>query len=250
MKRNRVVGFVAAAVLAAGCTVHDINEPSLAGPSEMALALSISATPDRIAQDGVSTSTVQITAHNSITGTFAANVELRLAIYIGDQPVDFGTLGAPTVFTNSNGRASTTFRAPLAPPFLAGGPSKVVSIVATVVGSNYSVSSHTGRAVDIQVTPPPAPSQVAGAPVAILAVTGTAAKVGTTVLFDGTKSYAEPGHSIVAWSWDFGDGLTNDEHGFDASHIYVTPGTYYAVLGVVDDLGRTDSDIKTIVVAP
>jgi PKD repeat protein len=249
MKGNWVGGLLAAAVIAAGCTVHDVNEPPLTGPSEMAMALDITATPDRLAQDGISKSTVTVTALD-FKGQAVQNLELRLQVFIGDLPVDFGSLSAPTVFTNNAGRASTTFTAPLAPPFLAGGPSKVVSVMATVVGTNYAISSRTRRAVDIQVTPPPAPPPPQGAPVAILTASATSTKVGATVLFDGSKSYAEPGHSIDKWYWDFGDGLTNDEHGNDASHIYVTPGTYYAVLGVVDDVGRIDSDIKTIVVTP
>jgi hypothetical protein len=248
MKAFSVCGLIAA-VFAAACTVHDVNEPPLTGPSEMAMALNITATPDRLAQDGISTSTVAITALD-YKGQPVQNLELRLQIFIGDQQVDFGSLSSRTVFTNAAGRASTSFTAPLAPPFLAGGPGKVVSIEATIVGTNYTVSSRTGRRVEIQVMPPPAPQQPQGAPVAILAASTTNTKVGATVLFDGTKSYAEPGHSIVSWAWDFGDGLTNDEHGSDASHIYVSPGTYYAVLGVVDDLGRIDSDIKTIVVVP
>jgi PKD repeat protein len=213
------------------------------------MALNISATPDRLAQDGISTSTVTVVARD-VKGQPISNVELRLQIFIGDIQVDFGSIAAPTIYTNAAGRATTTFTAPLAPPFLAGGPSKIVSIVASIVGTNYSVSSHVGRTVEIQVTPPPAPPPQQGAPVVILDVSTTNAKVGDTVLFDGTKSYAQPGHSIVSWFWDFGDGLTNDEHGNDASHIYISPGTYYAVLGVVDDVGRIASSIKTIVVNP
>src|SRR5262249_16266237 len=121
---------------------------------------------------------------------------------------------------------------------------------AVPVGTNYSISSVLNRHVEIQVMQPPAPRAPDGAPVAILAVSATSAKVGTTINFDGTKSYAEPGHSIQSWHWSFGDGLTNDEHGSDASHIYVAPGTYNAVLGVVDDLGRIDSDIKQITITP
>jgi PKD repeat protein len=250
MKGNWVCGLIAAAVFAAGCTVHDVNELPLTGPSEMAMALNITATPDRLAQDGTSTSTVTVTALD-VNGQPLQNLELRLQIFIGSQQVDFGSLASPTVFTNSAGRASTTFTAPLASLFQAGVPSTVVSINATVVGTNFSVSSLTRRTVKIEVTPPPAPQKAQGAPVAILAVTGsTNAKVGATVQFDGTKSYAEPGHSIVQWYWNFGDGLTNDEHGNDASHIYVSPGEYWAVFGVLDDVGRMSSDYKKIVVTP
>jgi PKD repeat protein len=104
------------------------------------------------------------------------------------------------------------------------------------------------RTVEIQVTPPPAPVAPSGAPVPVLAVTKTTAKVGELLLFDARGSYAEAGHSIVSWYWDFGDGLPNEEHGNDASHAYTSAGTYYAVLGVVDDAGRIASAVQTITV--
>src|SRR5437868_3097993 len=98
MKGSRVCSFLAAALVAAGCTVHDVNEPPLTGPSEMSMALAISATPDRLQQDGISTSTVTVTAKD-MKGQAVSNLELRLQIFIADQQVDFGTLSSPTMFT-------------------------------------------------------------------------------------------------------------------------------------------------------
>jgi len=242
--------LVATAVLCSGaCTVHQSDPLTLSGPSEMAISLEISATPDHLTEDGRSSATITIRALG-INGEPIPNLELRLQTVIDNTIVNYGLLSPTTVFTNSTGRASATFTPPLAPPFLAGGPGRVVSVAASTVGTNFSVSSWLNRTVELLVTPPPAPVQVPGAPVATVRILPSAAKVNQMITFDGSASYAEAGHRIVSWFWDFGDGLPNEEHGNDASHVYVAPGTYYMVLGVTDELGRTGSSINTIVVSP
>ena len=89
-----------------------------------------------------------------------------------------------------------------------------------------------------------------GAPTASVTYSPASPKVGQLVTFNAAASAAQAGHQIVTWYWDFGDGLANDEHGNDASHVYQAAGTYYMVLGVTDDAQRMDSDVKTIVVTP
>jgi PKD repeat protein len=248
MTRKGFRFFIAASVVAsAACTVHQTEAPSLAGPSELGRSLSIAASPDQLTQDGYSSSTISIVARDANAQPLS-NVQLHLDTIIDNQIVDFGSLSARTVFTNSSGRATVTYTAPLAPPFLAGGPSRVVSIGATPVGTNYSISNWSNRNVELLVTPPPAPVQGPGAPTAVVSYAPASPKVGTVVLFNAAGSFAEAGHQIVSYFWDFGDGQPQDEHGNDASHVYQAAGTYYMVLGVVDDLGRIDSDIKTIVV--
>src|SRR5262249_15790914 len=145
-------------------------------------------------------------------------------------------------------RATVTYTAPLAPPFLAGGPGRIISIAAQPVGTNYSVSNWIYRTVELKVTPPPAPVQVPGAPVAVVIYQPTPPKLNHMLTFDASGRYAEAGHRIVGWSWEFGDSLPNDEHGNDASHMYVAPGSYNMVLSVTDDAGRTGRSFNTIVV--
>ena len=67
-------------------------------------------------------------------------------------------------------------------------------------------------------------------------------------MFDASSSQAAAGRRIVTYAWDFGDNQANDEHGSDASHPYTSAGSYTVVLGVVDDLGRVGSSIRTIAV--
>ena len=61
---------------------------------------------------------------------------------------------------------------------------------------------------------------------------------GIAVMFDGTGS-SDPDGSIVAYSWDFGDGATGT--GPTPTHTYLEAGTYNVTLQVMDDAGATDS---------
>ncbi|MCC7242391.1 MAG: hypothetical protein IT180_10745, partial [Acidobacteria bacterium] len=55
-RSGRIIGMLALAAVAASCTVKDTDAPALAGPSELALSLSLQALPDSIYQDGSSQS--------------------------------------------------------------------------------------------------------------------------------------------------------------------------------------------------
>ena len=65
---------------------------------------------------------------------------------------------------------------------------------------------------------------------------------------DQTVSFAsnanEPGGTITAYAWDFGDGSTGS--GQTASHQYAAAGAYTVTLTVTDDLGNTSSSSQTI----
>jgi PKD repeat protein len=249
MTRRGLRLVAASIVLSAACTVHQTEAPPLTGPSELALSLTMAASPDHVTQDGSSTATIAITARD-VNGKPLPNVELRFDIAVNNQITEFGSLSSKTAFTNSSGRAAVVYTAPAASPFLASSQSTVVSIIAEPVGTNYAISNFLFRQVDLLVAPPPPPPPVVGAPTASVTYSPASPKVGQLVTFNAAASAAQAGHQIVTWYWDFGDGLANDEHGNDASHVYQAAGTYYMVLGVTDDAQRMDSDVKTIVVTP
>jgi len=247
---RRGVGVVLAGVLlGSACTVHDVVQPPLAGPSELALSLFMSATPDHVTQDGSSTSTIVVTAKDP-NGKPMSNVDLRFDVVVNNQSSQFGSLSSMSMLTNGTGKATVIYTPPAASPFLAGGAATRVTITAVPVGTNYSISSVLDRQVDLLVAPPPAPPPVVGAPTAAVSYLPAAPKVGQNIIFNDAGSTVQTGHQIVAWYWDFGDGQPNNEHGTDASHAYTAAGTYNMVYAVTDDLGRIGSVLRQITVSP
>ncbi|HOF40737.1 MAG TPA: PKD domain-containing protein, partial [Candidatus Hydrogenedentes bacterium] len=66
------------------------------------------------------------------------------------------------------------------------------------------------------------------------------------VFFEGWKS--EPRADIVSYMWNFGDGSAPFS-GFNAAHVYETPGNYRATLTVTDSNGYSAAstvDIKVL----
>ena len=63
--RTGAVIAAAVAFILTGCTLERAAMPPLAGPSEFALSLSMTATPDQILQDGNATSVVEAVARDA-----------------------------------------------------------------------------------------------------------------------------------------------------------------------------------------
>jgi PKD repeat protein len=61
--------------------------------------------------------------------------------------------------------------------------------------------------------------------------------VGQTVFFNADQSTSAPGHNIVQFNWNYGDGSPEDS-GITVSHVFAAPGTYNVSLSVVDDVGQ------------
>src|SRR5437773_12544471 len=105
------VATACAAAMLAGCTVHKTEAPPLSGPSEFALSLSMTATPDSIAQDGGSQSSVKIVARDPDSRPITS-LPLRVDMTVTGVAQDFGTLSARTIVTGSAGSASVMYTAP------------------------------------------------------------------------------------------------------------------------------------------
>ena len=79
-------------------------------------------------------------------------------------------------------------------------------------------------------------------PVAVAAVSSQQISCGQTVILNGEASYhRHPGHSIIAYAWDFDLDGTYDGTGSEVEHLYTTVGTNTARLRVTDDQGYTDT---------
>jgi PKD repeat protein len=71
---------------------------------------------------------------------------------------------------------------------------------------------------------------------------------GQDVSFLSTSTFSAPATSIVSYTWNFGDGSPLDNTtGANPKHQYA-PGTYSITLTITDNLGRTDTVSKALVV--
>jgi PKD repeat protein len=106
------------------------------------------------------------------------------------------------------------------------------SVTLTVTNSG-GLAASTTQQVSVTASTAPTVSFVASQ---------TAPIVGQTVYFNGVASQAAPGHSIVQWAWDFGDGQgVTGASLFSTSHTYTAGGSFTVVLTVRDDTGQTSS---------
>jgi PKD repeat protein len=64
-----------------------------------------------------------------------------------------------------------------------------------------------------------------------------------------TDTSSDTDGTVVAWSWDFGDGGASTDR--NPEHVFATAGTYTVHLTVTDDDGATDSTTRSVeVVVP
>src|SRR4051794_35215544 len=91
-------------LLSAACTTSQQTTPPLSGPSEFAQSLRVTATPDSISKDGASQSAIAVNAFD-VNGRGIPGLALRIDMAVSGSVVDYGTLSARTIVTNSNGQA-------------------------------------------------------------------------------------------------------------------------------------------------
>ena len=241
--RARVALFVVAlaAVTLAGCQ-KDASPDAFIGPSELALSLALSASPDVLPLDGASQSLVSILVRDG-SGQVVANVTLRLQISIGGVLQDLGLLSARTLVTGQDGRAVATYTAPLAVSGVDSGAQ--VEILVTPVGDNYA--SALPRTLAIRLVPRgiviPPPTLSAG-----FRFTPSSPAEFQEILFE-TNCLSEFDTNCVRGavpSWDFGDGTTGS--GATVTHAYSTPSTFTVSVTVTDAFGRSATKSRVVIV--
>ena len=234
---RKLLALTAAVALGGACSLDQQSAPNLAGPSELGISLSMSATPDIITQDGRSTTMIEIVARDPASQpvrnlTLRAETAYRPENVAESTVADFGALSARVVSTNNDGRATLTYQAPSAPSLLARFDN-IVTVIVTPVGTNYgnSVSRHV--AVRLARPNNPNPND---APVPRFYFSPTAPRENEDVFFDASAS-TDPNGRIVFYAWDFGDGRTGQ--GVRATHSYALAGEFKVALSVTDDSGTT-----------
>lgn len=234
---------VAAALvsLTAACTLQETDVPPLTGPSTLALALSVTASPDILPEDGVAQSVIRIVARDANNQPVRGLV-LRVDTVIGSTIVDIGTLSARNVTTNSSGEATVVYTAPLA-RFRGTDTQSVVTVRVLPVGGDFG--SSLPREVSIRLVPESVVFDP-GSPIPSFTFTPSAPKAREDVFFNASASN-DPGGVIVLYQWNYGDGTTG--LGVTESHDFLSPGTYFVTLTVTDNDGKSSSVTRVVTVS-
>jgi PKD repeat protein len=222
-----------AALTASGCNLREPEIPDPTGPSEFAMAIAMTATPDLLPEDGASQSVIGIV----VRGPDAQPMR-NVALFI---ETTTGQLSTKNVVTDANGRATVVFTSPRT-LFPTGG---LAVIFATPIGTNFDNSSISN--VSIRLVPPTV-IPVPGAPIADFTFSPAQPKVGQLALFNGSSSFDLDG-TVVRWEWNWGDGDANG-FGVNQDHDFLSAGTFFVTLLVTDDAGLTGSVTKAITVVP
>lgn len=241
--RMAAVG-VALAVAVSGCKLKNQEPPPLAGPSELALSLAVTAVPDVLTQDGASQAQIQVQARDA-NGQPLRNVPLRAEIQILGVVQDFGSLSARTIVTGNDGQASFVYTAPLA-AVPAVDTNTVVTIAVTPIGNDFG--NALPRYVQIRLVPPGIILPPNGTPVPAFTFSPASPTLNQAVNFDASTS-KDPDGTIVSYSWNFGDGSTGS--GMTTQHRFSQTGSFSVVLTVTDDRGLSASTTPfAIIVGP
>ena len=242
--RARVALFVIAlaAVTLAACQ-KDASVDPFVGPSELALSIALSASPDVLPLDGASQSLVTVFARDG-SGQVVSNLAVRLQIMFGGVAQDVGLLSARALVTGQDGRAVATYTAPLSVSGVDSGA--VVEILVTPVGENYA--NAVPRKLLIRLVP----SGVVIPPQTVSAGfrhTPSSPSEDQEILFETScRSTDDPDcvRGAVAYAWDFGDGTTAT--GATVTHAYATQSSYTVTLTVTDAFSRSATTTRLLTV--
>ncbi len=239
--RSSVLLALGVLVAAAGCTTKKTEAPPVSGPSELAVALQLQATPDTLSQDGRSTSTLQITARGP-NGLPPAPMNLRVDILVNNVVQDFGRLSSKQVATDSGGHAQVTYTAP--PKSLDNvDHDTVVTLVVTPIDGDFGGSQP--RLVHIRLVPPGviSPPTTEGPDFTIEPASAPIlSPVTVTATLDPDRG------DVTRFSWSFGDGGTAT--GITATHTYHRSGSFPITLTVTYSTGATAKATKLVTITP
>ncbi|PYR35257.1 MAG: hypothetical protein DMF93_22055 [Acidobacteria bacterium] len=216
--RRAAAALVAVAATAA-CTVHSTEVPPLTGPSQLALTLKVTATPDSITQDGGSQASVKVAAIGP-DGRPVSGLPIRVDMVVAAPPNgNFGTCNAL--------------------------PGTCVTIVATATSNNFATVNP--QSVQIRLVPPGVILPPAGTPTAAFTVTPTPVQMNVPATFDASASTPGANATTLTYGWTFGDGATAS--GKTVTHAFTTIGTFVVTLTVTNERGLSASTTQSVVVS-
>jgi hypothetical protein len=252
--RLKAAAATALIVVVSGCGLDEVKVPDLIGPSELALSIRLTAVPDILTADGLSTSVIQATVRNE-NGQALSGREIFFAV--ADESghfADIGTLedsqgivrSAGTgviVRSGSNGVAQAIYRTPARTDATA---NQSVLVTARPVGDDFNGQVYRSVRIELRSAEPRLFPQVPGnaSPHCFFIVEHPDGfKTGVAILFQDTSS--DDDGTIVRYEWFFGDG-TNTVYAPDTAHVFKFSGTYTVTHIVTDDDGAQEACTATI----
>lgn len=224
---------LAASVFVAGCGldgpgVQPITGPS--APSEFALSVTLTATPDQLPRDGASQSTITVLVRDAQARPVSGQ---RLSV-----ASSVGTVSQSDVVTNADGRATFTFTAP--------GTGSVGNLaVVQVVPISGNADNAVGRTVSILLTG----ISNSTAPTAAFTFSPEAPTLQEPVTMDATTSTDEGAQcrDACTYTWDFGGESTAT--GRVVTYRFRAVRTYAVKLTVTDSAGSSSTLTQNVTVA-
>lgn len=226
----RTIAALATTLLLAGCTLDNASTPELTGPSEFALSVTLTASPDQLPRDGRSQSVVTVTVRDA-SGNPVVGQRLSVTPSIG-------SVSQREIVTGSDGRASFVFTAPSASTVGAAATIQVVP-----VGDN--ADNAVARTVSILLTG----TSNRTAPSPAFTFTPAEPEANVAVRFDASTTTDEGAACLDAcsYSWNFGDGSTG--FGRIVTHTFRAGRTFTVTLTVTDAAGSSASTAQAVEVA-
>jgi PKD repeat protein len=243
---------VALALLAGiSCTVKDSEQPPLAGPSGLALTLTVNAVPDSIRQDGGDQSAIRVLAIGP-NGRPVSGLPVRIDMFVNGTAQDYGVLSARSIVTGSDGVASVVYTAPPSPVNGVSGtchtlPGNCVSIVATATSADFAAANP--QSVEIRLVPPGVILPPASTPVPSFTISPSPVNFNVASIFDASGSTPGSGSGgITNYAWSFGDGTFDS--GKTVSHTFKSGSSsspsFQVTLTVTNDRNLSASSTQVV----
>jgi PKD repeat protein len=222
------VVVVAVSVLAAGCSVGDGAAPTLSGPSEFGLSVTIAASPSQVPRDGASQSVISVSVRDA-SGRPVQGQLLSVS-------ADVGGVSQNQIVTNSDGTATFSFIAPAAS---SGSNEAVIRVL--------PVGSDAQNAVTRTVTVLLGGTSTT-APTASFTFSPTAPTLAQEVVFDASASTDEFVRcgDLCTYTWDFGGEAIRS--GRVVTYGFRAVRTYPVRLTVTDSAGSAGTTTQNVTV--
>jgi PKD repeat protein len=241
MRTGKLTLAISAVLFLTGCTVKDVDVPSLAGPSTVGFSIDLQSNTNTLIRDGLSQARITINARDHM-GQPLNGRPLRAEIRVNGVVEDFGTLSTKNPVTGS----TLIYTAP--PSSALSQERQTITIAVTPTDSGV-FGDEFARAIELILLPqgvilPTNPTLAAS-----FTFNPTAPKVLDVVTFDASLS-ENAGSSCgnrCFYSWNFGDGATGS--GQFTTHEFRRVGSYSVTLTVTDSRGVQANATRLVTVA-